>query len=79
MNMASQDPASKARLRVVADRSACCGYGVCAEICPEIFGVDDNGIVVVKLESVPPGLEDKAREGAQACPQSALAIQDLPG
>ena len=76
--MASQGPASKTRLRVVANRSACCGYGVCAEICPEIFGVDDNGIVTVKLESVPPGLEDKAREGVQACPQSALAIQDLP-
>jgi ferredoxin len=79
MHMASQDPASKARLRVVADRGACCGYGVCAEICPEIFGVDDNGIVIVKLESVPPALEEKAREGVQACPQSALAIKDLPG
>jgi ferredoxin len=77
--MASQDVAGKARLRVVANRSACCGYGVCAEICPEIFGVDDNGIVVLKVATVPQGLEDKAREGAQACPQSALAVEEIPG
>ena len=77
--MASQDVASKARLRVIANRSACCGYGVCAEICPEIFGVDDNGVVVLKLDTVPLGLEDKAREGAQACPQSALAVEEIPG
>ena len=77
--MASQDVASKSRLRVVANRDACCGYGVCAEICPEIFGADDNGIVVLKVNTVPQGLEDKALEGAQACPQSALAVEDIPG
>ena len=64
-------------LRVIVDRGACCGYGVCAQICPEIFGLDDNGMVVLKMETVPSGLEDKAREGAQACPQSALAVQDI--
>ena len=77
--MASQDLVSKARLRVVANRSACCGYGICAEICPEIFGVDDNGFVVLKVETVPQGLEDRAREGVQACPQSALAVEDIAG
>ena len=75
--MASQDVVSKVRLRVVANRGACCGYGVCSEICPEIFGVDDNGIVTLKAEWVPAGLEEKAREGAQACPQSALAVEEI--
>jgi ferredoxin len=65
-------PASK--LRVIADRSACCGYGVCAELCPEIFKVDDIGIVALLTDIVPEGLEVKAREGASACPQSALKI-----
>jgi ferredoxin len=76
--MASQDVASKARLLVIANRSACCGYGVCSEICPEIFSLDDNGIVTLKTQWVPAGLEDKAREGAQACPQSALAVEEVP-
>ena len=61
--MASQDVASPVRLRVVANRSACCGYGVCSEICPEVYGLDENGIVVLKSEWVPAGLEKSAREG----------------
>jgi len=77
--MATQDVDTPVRLRVVANRSACCGYGVCAEICPEIYGLDDNGIVVLKSEWVPAGLEEKAREGAQACPQNALAVEEVRG
>jgi ferredoxin len=61
-------------LKVVANRSACCGYGVCAEICPEVFQLDDNGIVVLVTDTVPAGLEEKAREGAAACPQNALEV-----
>jgi ferredoxin len=66
------------RLRVIADRSACCGYGVCAEICPEIFQVDDIGIVSLITDIVPEGLEVKAKEGASACPQSALKVVEEP-
>jgi ferredoxin len=63
------------RLKVVIDKPACCGYGICAEICPEVFKLDGNGIVFEEDEIVPEGLEEKAREGAAACPQSALAVE----
>jgi len=66
--------ASKGTLKVVIDKAACCGYGLCAEICPEVYKLDKNGIVYVDEALVPPELEDKAREGAEACPQSALAL-----
>jgi ferredoxin len=66
------------RLRVIADRGACCGYGVCAEICPEIYQVDDIGIVKLLQEIVPEGLETKAKEAAAACPQSALRVAEEP-
>ncbi len=66
---------STGRLRVVIDKPACCGYGVCAEICPEVFKLDANGIVYVDDLLVPEGLEEKASEGAAACPQSALAVE----
>jgi len=61
-------------LKVIANRAACCGYGVCAEICPEIYLLDENGIVVLATDTVPEGLEEKAREGAAACPQNALEV-----
>jgi ferredoxin len=69
-------PASK--LRVIADRSACCGYGVCAELCPEIYKVDDIGVVALLMDVVPAGLEEKAREGASACPTNALRVVEEP-
>ena len=65
------------RLRVVIDKPACCGYGLCAEICPEVYKLDANGIVYLDDAIVPEGLEDKAREGAEACPQSALAVEEV--
>ena len=60
--------------KVVINKPACCGYGICAEICPEVYKLDANGIVYVDSETVPPDLEERAREAADACPQSALAI-----
>lgn len=61
-------------LKVVINKPACCGYGVCAEICPEVYKLDEDGFVYVENEIVPKELEDRAREGADACPQSALSI-----
>ena len=63
-------------LKVVINKPACCGYGVCSEICPEVYKLDENGIVYVDDEMVPEGMEDAAREGAEACPQSALKVVD---
>jgi ferredoxin len=62
------------KLKVEINKPACCGYGVCADICPDVFKLDENGIVYVDDEIVPAGLEDLAREGADACPQSALKL-----
>ena len=69
---------SASKLRVIADRSACCGYGVCAELCPEIYKVDDIGVVTVLMDIVPQDLEVKAREGASACPTNALRVVEEP-
>jgi ferredoxin len=66
-----------ARLRVVIDKPACCGYGLCAEICPEVFKLDENGIVYVDDDLVPEGLEERAREGADSCPQAALKVEPV--
>jgi ferredoxin len=62
------------KLKVVINKPACCGYGVCAEICPEVYRLDENGTVYVETDIVPEGLEASAQEGADACPQSALKL-----
>lgn len=64
-------------MRAVADRGACCGYGVCAEICPEVFKLDDAGLVYLDDDIVPAELVEKAKEAAEACPQLALTLEPL--
>lgn len=64
-------------IRAIAERSACCGYGICAEICPQVFKLDENGFVTIAVSVVPPDLEAQAREAAAACPQSALATEEI--
>ncbi|MFN3725938.1 MAG: ferredoxin [Allosphingosinicella sp.] len=63
--------------RAVADRAACCGYGVCAQICPEIYKLDDAGIVLVDDAAIPAELLEAAREGAESCPQQALTLEPI--
>jgi ferredoxin len=66
---------SMKRVRVVADVTRCCGYGACKEICPEVYQLGQGGLVRLVADIVPEGLEDKAIEGAESCPQEALTIE----
>jgi ferredoxin len=68
---------SVTRYKVVADRSRCCGYGLCAAVCPEIYKLDDDGIVYLTSDRVPEELETEAREGAAACPAEAIWLEPM--
>ena len=57
-------------------RAKCCGYGVCWEICPEVFQLDDSGIAVVEVETVPVELLAKVKEAAAACPERAILVNE---
>jgi ferredoxin len=65
---------SAGAMKALADRGACCGYGVCAEVCPEIFKLDDAGLVYVEEGVIPPDLLERAQEAAESCPQVALKV-----
>lgn len=60
--------------RVIIERSKCCGYGLCAALCPEIYKLDEGGIAYVDSELVPDALLETAREGAAACPAEAIVV-----
>jgi ferredoxin len=64
-------------LRVIADRSRCCGYGLCAQVCPQVYKLDADGLVYLDSDVVPAGLEEEAREGAAACPAEALSVEAI--
>ncbi len=45
-------------------------------VAEHLFDQDDDGIVVVLVDEVPDGEEDKAREAVKLCPSQALTIAD---
>lgn len=59
---------------IEADRDRCEGHGLCADVAPEIYELDDDAVVVVLHEVVPPVLQRKAEAGARVCPVAALRV-----
>lgn len=63
-------------MKIIADRERCEGHGLCADTAPEVYELDDDAIVVLLHEDVPPALARKAEAGARVCPVAALRIEN---
>jgi len=73
-------------MRVWIEQHECVGNGICEEVCPEVFWLDDGDIAYVvdadhvlpagpagTLE-VPAHLEEKVIEAAEECPAACIYI-----
>jgi ferredoxin len=60
--------------RIVIDRSLCSGFGACAELAPEIFEVDDGGLVSLRVGS---SADPAALDAAAACPMAAIVVEEV--
>lgn len=58
------------------DFGACQGYANCVAAAPDIFDIDDNGVVVLLKTVVEPAELARAQTAVRSCPVSALAIED---
>jgi ferredoxin len=63
-------------VKITADRDVCIQAGNCVMVADSLFDQDDDGIVVVLVNDVPDGEEDKARDAVKLCPSQALTIVD---
>jgi ferredoxin len=52
----------------------CDGHGLCAELLPELFVLDDWGYPMPITVEVPPELEKNANRAAAACPTLAIIL-----
>ena len=59
-------------VKIVIDRSLCSGFGACAELAPEIFEVDGEGLVSLRVGSSSD--DDAAFDAAAACPMAAISV-----
>jgi ferredoxin len=65
-----------ASLRIVVDRDLCEANGECMRAAPEVFFVDDNDKLVLKIERPPAELVEKVKTAVRRCPRAALALRD---
>ena len=62
--------------RVVVDRDRCVGSGACEMLAPDVFEVDDDGVLVVHRAEVDGDELNDVEDAVQACPVQALALVD---
>lgn len=63
-------------MRAFVDKDACIGCGLCADICPKVFKLDDDGTASAIDADIPEDAKDAAREAAAQCPVEAIKIEE---
>jgi ferredoxin len=61
-------------MRVVVDAKLCQGHTRCAVESEELFDLDVDGHATVRLDPVPPDLEQAAIRAELACPEQAIRL-----
>jgi len=60
--------------KVHVERSTCEGYGNCVTACPDIFDLDDDGVVVLDAGAAESASLDDLRRAAYDCPTSSITV-----
>jgi len=57
--------------RIQIDRSLCSGFGVCAELAPDVIAVGPDGLATIRT-----GITDNPAvlEAAESCPMAAISV-----
>lgn len=62
-------------MKALLERNGCIGCGLCADTCPTVFRMDDEGLAEVYIDSIPSDSEDSAVEAADSCPVSVITVE----
>lgn len=74
INPAHGRPLAPGEVRLEVNRIDCDGYGMCAELLPELIELDDWGYPIVH-SAVPKHLVSLARRAVDVCPVLALRLR----
>lgn len=62
-------------MKATLDRSGCISCGMCADTCPEVFRMAEDGVAEAYREDVPPEAEERAIEAQDGCPVSVITAE----
>ena len=63
-----------AKVRVIPE--LCISSGNCVDVAGEVFDMDDDGMVVARVENVDGALRDRVERAASPCPVQAILLED---
>ncbi|MDP8262078.1 MAG: ferredoxin [Candidatus Ancaeobacter aquaticus] len=62
-------------MKTIIDKNICICCGLCVEICPVVFALDDDGKAISKVDKIAKQQQNKANEAASSCPVNAIKIK----
>ncbi|MDJ0765610.1 MAG: ferredoxin [Myxococcota bacterium] len=64
-------------MKVIINEEECTGCEECVEAVDAVFAMTEDGeLAKVKVDVVPPNLEDDVKEAADDCPAEAIIVED---
>lgn len=63
-------------MKVAVDLELCQGHGQCEDAAPEVFRVNDEGLVDLLMTEPPEALRPKVVDAINRCPADAITLQD---
>ncbi|MCB2293255.1 ferredoxin [Clostridium algoriphilum] len=62
-------------MKAHVDKDTCIGCGLCPEVCPEIFEMDEDGKAVASSDEVLENLLSSAKDAEEQCPVNAITVE----
>ena len=59
-------------MKIKVNQENCIGCGLCVSSAEDLFELNDDGISVAKVDTVPEDKQDTAKEAIENCPVAAI-------
>ena len=63
-------------MKATVDHDLCIGCGLCADTCPEVFVLADDGKAAVKSDEAANANLPCAKDAAATCPTEAIKVEE---